>query len=305
MRDDVKPTFLIIGAAKAGTTSLYHYLRQHPDVYMPEVKEPRFFAYIDNPPAMVGPGDAASNEASGAVYTLDAYQALFDEVNGETAIGEASVNYLYSETAPRRIQEFLPDVRLIVILRNPVERAYSHYLHLLRAGREPLPDFRDALEAEASRRREGWEWSWHYTRMGFYYEQLTRYLDYFERDQISVYLFDQFKEDSLAVTRQVYEDIGVNPAFTPADSITHAKTGVPISEWFQRFLLNADHPIRRAARQVLPESMRTKVVKVFQNLNLSKPPMDEAVRNDLVQLYDEEICRLEDLLQRDLSHWRE
>lgn len=301
----MRPTFLIIGAAKAGTTSLYHYLRQHPDVFMPEVKEPRVFAYLDDPPAMEGPGDRASNEAAGAVYTLDAYRSLFEEAGDVQAAGEASVNYLYSETAPRRIHEHLPDVQLIAVLRNPIERAYSHYLHLLRSGREPLEDFQAALDAEEKRRKQGWEWSWHYTRMGFYHEQLTRYLEHFGRDQLSIYLFDDFREDNLAVTQDVFRTIGVDASFVPSDSVTHAKTGVPISDWFQSFLLNPDHPIRRAARQVLPETVRTRGVKVLQNLNLSKPDMDPSVRAKLSDLYADEVRRLETLLDRDLSHWLE
>ena len=301
----MRPTFLIIGAAKSGTTSLYHYLRQHPDVFMPEVKEPRFFAYVDDPPAMNGPGDEASNADAGAVYTLEDYEALFPDSVSADAVGEASVNYLYSETAPRRIHEYVPDVQLIAVLRNPIERAYSHYLHLLRSGREPLRDFRAAIEAEEERRREGWEWSWHYARMGFYHEQLTRYLDYFDREQLSVYLFDDFKADNLAVTRRIYRTLGVDETFTPSSSITHAKTGVPISDWFQSFLLTPEHPIRRAARYVLPESIRSPLVKVLKNANLSKPPMDPSVRADLADLYAEDVRNLESLLDRDLSHWLE
>jgi len=299
------PTFLLIGTAKAGTTSLYHYLRQHPDVFMPEVKEPRYFAYVDDPPAMVGPGDAASNQESGAVYTLDEYRALFPDSPEVSAVGEASVNYLYSETAPVRIHEQLPDVHLIAILRNPIDRAYSHYLHLLRAGREPLQDFRMALEAEEERRREGWEWSWHYTQMGFYHEQLSRYLEYFDREQLSIYLFDEFKDDNLGVTRDIYRTLGVDEAFQPSDSITHAKTGVPISDWFQSFILNPDHSLRRAARMVLPESVRTRGMKVLQNLNLSKPSMAPAVRSMLAERFADDVHRLEALLDRDLSHWLE
>lgn len=301
----MRPTFLIIGAAKAGTTSLYNYLRQHPDVFMPEVKEPRFFAYVDEPPAMVGPGDEASNEESGAVYSQEAYERLFPDTLDVTAAGEASVNYLYSETAPRRIHEYVPDVELVAVLRNPIERAYSHYLHLLRAGREPLRDFRAALAAEQERREAGWEWSWHYTRMGFYHKQLTRYLEYFDRDQLHVYLFDDFRDDNLAVTQDVYRAIGVDADVRPSDAITHAKTGVPISDWFQRFILNPDHPIRRAARSVLPERVRTRGMKMLQNVNLSKPDMDPSVRAELAALFEDDVRRLEQLLGRDLSHWLE
>lgn len=297
------PTFLLIGTAKAGTTSLYHLLRQHPEVFMPEVKEPRFFAYVDDPPAMEGPGDRASNEAAGAVYSMEDYRALFEGVDDETAVGEASVNYLYSETAPRRIREHVPNVQLIAILRNPIERAYSHYLHLLRAGREPLRDFAAALEAEPERRRKGWEWSWHYAQMGFYHEQLRRYLDCFSPEQLSVYLFDAFKDDNVAVAQDIYRVLGVDDSYVPTPSLAHAKTGVPISDRFQRFLLNPDHPVRRAARYVVPEPVRTYGVKLLKNMNLSKPPMDPDVREALARRYADEIRRLETLLDRDLSGW--
>lgn len=299
------PNFLLIGTAKAGTTSLYHYLRQHPEIYMPAVKEPRFFAYLDDPPALTGPGDRESNEAAGAVYTMADYRALFDAVDGERAVGEASVNYLYSETAPRRIREHLPDVQLIAVLRNPIERAYSHYLHLLSSGREPLRDFDAALDAEPERRRQGWEWSWHYTRMGFYHEQLTRYLEYFDREQLAVYLFDDFTEDNVGVTQDIYRRLGVDDSVVPTRTLAHEKTGEPISKQFQRFLLNPDHPIRKAARYVVPETVRTQGVKLLKNLNLSKPPMEPSVRSDLANLYAEEVQRLEGLLDRDLSHWLE
>lgn len=298
------PNFLLIGTAKAGTTSLYHYLRQHPDVYMPAVKEPRFFAYADAPPAMVGPGDREANEDSGAVYTMDAYRALFDGVTDEPAVGEASVNYLYSETAPRRIHQHVPNAHLIAILRNPIERAYSHYLHLLRAGREPLRDFEAALAAEPERRRKGWEWSWHYTNMGFYHAQLVRYLEYFDRDQLSVYLFEDFTEDNRAVVQDIYRGLGVDSTFAPRGTLAHAKTGVPISDRFQRFIRNSDHPVRRAARWVLPESLRTTGMKLLQNMNLSKPPMAPAVRERLRNRFEDDIRQLESLLDRDLSQWR-
>jgi hypothetical protein len=139
--------------------------------------------------------------------------------------------------------------------------------------------------------------------MGFYYEQLQRYLQYFDRDQLSVYLFDDFKADNLAVTQDMYRTIGVDDDFVPEDSITHAKTGVPISDWFQSFLLNPDHPIRRASRYVLPEPVRDRVVKVVKNANLSKPEMSPSVRADLAEVFADDVRALGSFLDRDLSHW--
>lgn len=297
------PNFFIIGAAKSGTTSLYAYLRQHPDVCMPSVKEPRYFAYLDDPPRMVGPGDRESNEAAGVVYDAAAYRSLFEPCAGASAVGEASVNYLYSRTAPGRIAESVPEARLIAILRNPVDRAYSHYLHLVRSGREPIRDFAQALAAEPERRRQGWEWSWHYTKMGFYHEQLTRYLQYFDPDQLSVYLFDDFKSDPRSVATDLFQTLGVEDSFALDAVGKHRQTGTPRLEWFQRFLLNPDHPLRRASRSLVPERVRERLLTMLKNANLSKPEMSPAVRAELTTLYTDEIHRLEDLLDRDLSHW--
>jgi len=298
----VLPNFLLIGAAKSGTTSLYHCLRQHPDVFMPEVKEPRYFAYVDDPPAMVGPGDQASNEAAGAVYRMEDYMELFVDTT-EAAVGEASVNYLYSETAPRRIRETLPDVQLFAVLRNPIDRAYSHYLHLVRSGREELQSFQRALAAEPERRRLGWEWSWHYTQMGFYHEQLVRYLQMFDRDQLSIYLFDEFRANPVAVAQDIFGVLGIDDAFVPDASARHEKTGVPLLEWFQQFLLNPDHPLRRASRYVLTEPVRDRVLTWMKNANLRKPALSPQVRSELALMFADDIHRLEDLLDRDLSHW--
>ena len=170
-RDVALPNFLIIGAAKAGTTSLYRYLEQHPEVYMSPVKEPKFFALGGERLDYRGPGDEARMRGA-SVTSLEDYRELFRGVSTETAVGEASTLYLYSERAAARIKHHVPDVKLIAVLRNPVDRAYSDFLHLVRDGIEPLTDFPQALEAEESRIRSRWAPMWHYRRRGFYHPQL-------------------------------------------------------------------------------------------------------------------------------------
>lgn len=295
------PNFFILGAAKSGTTSLYSYLRQHPDVFMPDVKEPRYMAYADDPPPMNGPGDEDSNDE--AVFTREAYEALFTPAGDEAAVGEASPNYLYSEPAPSRIHRMAPDAQLFAILRNPVERAYSHYLHLLRSGREPLDSFAAALDAEPRRRNEGWEWSWHYQAMGFYGQQLQRYLDQFPREQITIYLFEDFTDAPLEVTTDIFRRLGVNPTFEPDTTLRRRTTGVPRSNRFQQFLYNPDNPLRRLSRYVLPESVRDRWLTRLKNANLRKPPLSDEVRARLVDTYREDVQTLQSLIDRDLTHW--
>ena len=208
------PNFLLIGAAKAGTTALYDYLKQHPQVYMSPLKETNFFALAGDPLDFRGPGDDRTiNHWSKT--TLEGYQIEYTWVDGEKAIGEASPLYLYSPKAPPCIREYISDAKLIAILRHPIERAYSAYLHMLRDGRETLTDFRQALEAEDARIRDHWEHIWHYKRMGLYGEQLQRYYDIFDPDQIKVYLYDDFCSDPGKVMRDLFFFLGVDEDFNP------------------------------------------------------------------------------------------
>src|SRR3712207_6354190 len=130
------PNFLIIGAMKSGTTALYYYLEQHPEIYMSPVKEPNFFSSQEQ------------ENAADAVTDIGTYQHLFRGVSGEKAIGEASHSYLYEPGAAAEIRRYLPEAKLIAILRNPIDRAYSHFLHMVRSGTEPLDDFAQALQEE-------------------------------------------------------------------------------------------------------------------------------------------------------------
>ena len=164
------PNFLLIGAAKSGTSSLYHYFRQHPQIYMSPNKEPSFFAYEGKAIQLTGPGDQDFH-AKRIVTDLIDYQALFGDRTNQPAIGEASILYLYAPDAPARIHHYLPDVKLMAVLRNPVDRAFSSYAHLRRDGRESIADFRLALQEEEARIKANWEHQWHYAQLGFYYTQ--------------------------------------------------------------------------------------------------------------------------------------
>ncbi|HEX9660552.1 MAG TPA: sulfotransferase [Rhodothermales bacterium] len=160
------PDFLVVGAAKSGTTSLYHLLRQHPDVFMSAVKEPGFFALKNRDLQFNGPGDMnAIGRCS--VNSLETYTALFDEAGSGVAAGEASNIYLYSPEAPPAIKAAIPNVKLIAMLRDPVERAFSAYLMMLRDNRETLP-FKLALAQAEKRAGQGWSYMWQYQSGGRY-----------------------------------------------------------------------------------------------------------------------------------------
>src|SRR3954451_22819855 len=208
------PTFLILGAAKAGTTALYYYLRQHPQVGMSRIKETNFFALMGRPLDFRGPGDDDYiNRFS--VTTWEGYCSQFPEDGKARAIGESSPLYLYSPDAPRRIAEALPAAKLVVLLRDPVDRAFSAFLHLVRDGRETATEFREALRREPSRIADHWEHIWQYRAMGLYHEQLSRYFETFGREQIRVYLYEELAAGPVDVLQDLFRFLEVDEAFSP------------------------------------------------------------------------------------------
>jgi hypothetical protein len=301
------PNFLVIGAGKSGTTSLWRYLGQHPDVYVSPVKEPNFFALEGKSLDFGAPKNMTRNINSWSVTNLGAYRDLFNEVSGEKAIGEASPLYLYFPDAPGRIRHYIPDVRLIAILRNPVERAYSAFTHLVHHNVEPFTDFARALQEEEARIEANWEWTWHYKRAGFYYEQLSRHYETFDREQIRVYLYEDLCDDPIGLLRDLFGFIGVDEAFAgtlPADALTkHKASRFPRSRALHHFL-RYPNPFKSVLKPFLPEGLRRTATKQLWSWNFAKPPaLSLKIRQDLTALYHEDIEKLQDLIGRDLSRW--
>lgn len=300
------PNFLVLGAAKAGTSALHQYLLQHPAIFLhPTWKEPRFFAYEGQPPTYCGPGDETFNRRT--ITTLDAYAAYFENVRHETAIGEVSPVYLYSERAPACIQHYIPQAKFIVVLRHPVDRAYSHFLQLVRDQREPLRDFAQALAAEDARVRANWEWSRYFRRVGRYHEQLTRYFDHFDRRQFQIHLYEDFEADPVGMCRDIFRFLGVDDAFTPDTSRRHNQSTLPTSVAFQRAL----HAVARMllpAKSLLPTTWWRRGGMIWRRLyesNQFRPALDPELRRQLTASFRDEIRRLEALIERDLSRWLE
>ena len=297
----VMPNFLIIGAAKSGTTSLYHYLKQSPQIYMSPIKEPYFFAVEGEALRFRGPEDGLRRNA---ITTIDSYRVLFNEVSNELAIGEASTLYLYEPKAPRRIHHYVPRVKLIAILRNPVDRAYSNFLYMSRRQLEPLPDFVQALREEEARIRNDWSPSWHYMRRGFYCAQLKRYFSLFEPSQIRVWLYEDLCDDSMDLVQSTCRFLGVDDSFVPDVSTVHNVSGLPKSALIHR-LIRKSKPIKPLVKPLLPAIVRELISKKLRGLYVVKPPLPQQVRRQLMKAYREDILALQDLIQRDLSGWLE
>jgi hypothetical protein len=308
------PNFFIIGAQKAGTTSLYHYLKQHPQVYMSPVKEPFFFNHE------IGPGGEVITESFGGpdrsshpkCANLKEYRALFEGVRDEEAIGEASVLYIYAPGTAERIERHAPGAKAIALLRDPADRAYSAFKYALRLGAEPLSDFAQALQEEEGRIRDNWHYALHYRRRGLYYVQLKRYYEVFGRERMEVWLYEDLKEDPVGVAQSVFRFVGVDDSFVPDTSSKHNPASVPKNEAARlaiRFM-NATFPVVRkivasapVVRKIVPSAYKVRQLANRRILTEESPPLDPEVRARLMEGYREDILRLQELIGRDLSAW--
>ena len=297
------PNFLIIGAAKSGSTSLYNYLGQHSQIYVIQKKEPGFFAFEGQNVEFAGPGDQ-ERYGSKVVSDLNAYQSLFKDAADAMAVGEASIVYLYNPKAPTRIKHYIPEVKFIAILRNPVDRAFSSFAFLTSEGREPLKVFVQALQVEETRVNANWEHQWHYTRLGFYYSQLKRYFDLFHPDQIAVYTYDEFSAKPVVVLQDIFRFLGVDHTFIPDTSFQYNVSGMPNSRALRNFIVKSSK-VKNILNLFFPSPLRQRMVRKAMQLNTRKikPTFSEETRLYLTQLYQDEILKLQSLIQKDLSKW--
>jgi hypothetical protein len=295
----VMPNFLILGAAKTGTTSIYRYMKQHPDIYMSPAKEPRFFIFEDEILQFNGIGD----EIETAKTTLQEYQELFAKVKGEKAIGEATTMYLWSEKAPQRIKHYIPNVRLIAILRDPVERAYSNYLHLKQAKREPFNSFSEALKQEPQRIKDNWWPFWYYQDQGFYYQQLQRYFDLFAKEQIKIFLYEDLTTNPLKLLQDIFNFLELDEGFKPDFSTQIRKSRPTPKNKVLHSLVSQPNSFKSLLKPLLPKKIREQIVNNINQKNLMKSQVSGETRQQLITEYQEDILQLQDLIQRDLSSW--
>jgi hypothetical protein len=303
------PNFLIIGAAKSGTTSLYAYLKQHPEVFMCVPKEPTFFGNEGTTGLFNGPYDEDRAYHSRVITNLQDYTALFNNVASEKAIGEASIYSLYLPKAPAQIKKYIPKAIMFAVLRNPAERAYSAYLHTVRQARE-RHSFSIALQEEPKRILQNWNPLWHFKAMGFYSEQVKRFYETFDRDQVHIYLYEDFLKKPLLTIKEVFDILSVDTSFNPDTSTRYKTSYVPKSPAIEKFLYKARGHVQFSRywpsqwQQRHGRQISDFLERLAQRNRVPPPPMPEDVRSALLEDYRDDIFRLEDLLRRDLSHWR-
>ncbi len=287
------PSFLIIGAPKAGTTSLYQYLKQHPQVYMSYPKEPHFFSFGEMDLTGLAP-----RMPPRTIRTARVYDRLFDGVRGEKAVGEASTTYLASRRAADRIAQRLPGAKLIAVLRQPAERAYSSYLMHRQLFGEEAPTFAAALQNEQYAIDHDLRPRLHYRNTGYYYQHLSYYYGLFPREQVRVLLHEDLRDRPLETIREIFSFLDVDDTFVPDVSLKYNVSGVPrnsVATW----LLRAVHPLRPYLVSLLP----ARVVSGVGQTMLKTARLEPETRAELNAHFRDDVLRLQDLISRDLTHW--
>lgn len=296
------PNFLIIGAAKSGTTALYHYLGQHPEVFLSPIKETNFFAQKGNKVHYNGPMDNSITHKK-TITDIVNYKNQFINVFDEKAIGEICPSYLYFEDAAKNIKEHIPEVKIIAILREPVSRAFSAWVHLTRDRREYL-SFSDAIADEHRRIKENWAEIWHYAEEGKYYNQLKRYYDIFPNDNIKVIIYEDFKKNPLTVYKEISDFIGVNSSFEPNMNVKH-NTGSLSRNRFLTHLFMKPNIFKTFFRNIFPLFIRKKIELILFRSNLiSVPSLSKENKKQLKLLFYEDVRKLEELLNIELNGWK-
>jgi len=293
------PNLFIVGAPKCGTTSLVNYLAQHPDIYFPAIKEPKHFSAPDKKFPHNGPRD--TNVDDQMIISRSDYLHLYESPGDAKIIGDASVDYLYYQNTAERIFDFNPDAQIIIMLRNPVLRAYSAYMHLRRDGRENL-DFGEALQREEERRDNNWEFFWRYKEVGLYSSQVKRYINIFGASAVQLYLFEEFIENPNKFLQLIISNLDLSSNYQSQTDVKHNISGIPRSKRIH-YLLNKPNIFKSVAKQIIPVKTLEKIRQIIAKENLRKDEIPSELYDYLRSYYKPDILKLSELVGMDFSLW--
>jgi Sulfotransferase family len=297
------PNFFVAGAPKAGTTALHAALARHPELYMSAVKEPKFFLTDGPPPAQGGPGDAKTYREN--VWRRADYEALFDGAPPGALRGESTPFYLYSQAAQQRIRTLVPDARMIVVLRDPIERAHSNWTHLWSAGLDPIDDFVRACDAEDRRIAAGWADFWRYKRLGLYGEQVEHLYSVFPADRVLLMRYRELLGNPVGTLNRICVFLGVSPDLIsdlPRENVTAHPDQTRRHRYLSK-LLRAGTAITTALPRRSARVMIDKLEGSLQQGAAPRRPPTWAQRQALMPFFESDIRLLEDITGDDYSGW--
>lgn len=299
---DALPTFLVAGAGRSGTTGLVEGLRTHRDVFVTDPKEPHYFALHGRQVDFQAPGDQATINRV-AITDRDRYLALYEGSHGAAARGDGSVSTLYyhRESIPE-ILDVNPAIRVVIMLRDPVERAHSAFQYMRGRGFEPQEFFLDAIADEERRIAADWHHLWHYTGMSLYADAVRDFLARMSPGQVGVWFYDELQDDYEACVGQVLRFLDVAPAEGEGADVPRVNvSGTPRSRLAHGAIMAAtrSEPVRRSVKTLTTYRMREYV----RGKVLRPSGVDESARRELAPRFDADLARLAQLL-RDHGHPR-
>jgi hypothetical protein len=298
----------MIGAGKSGTTAINQIIQEHPEVYMSPVKEPNYFA-LDGETKITG---YDSEDPDGfqhypqSITRYEDYLALFSDVGNEKIIGDCSNMYQYSKKAADNIKRVIPKVKLLGVFRNPAERLYSRYLHLLRQNRVPTEHFIDCFDRDSL-----WWKKNDLIQEGFYHKHMSYYYELFDSNQIKIMLYDDFKKNPLEFMREIFNYLEIDENFKPNTS-QKLNVGGKIKNQYLNNFIGEESVIRKSIQRISPKfvdwSRENKYLKniVFsaRNKNLVRSKLENEIKNRLTnEIYKEDIIRFAKLTNKNLDHW--
>ena len=277
------PNFFIVGTPKSGTTSLFHYLQEHPEVFLPELKEPHFFSC---------PEVKNTYYKTKIVDSKQEYLDLYQERESYKAVGDLSSSYLFNKETPKRIHQFNPYAKIIIVLRNPVDRALSHYLMDVNLGYINVP-LLEVINNKDTFKQHYQE----YIELGFYEQQIRAYIKQFPDSQIKVVLSDTLYANTAETLKDIYSFINVSTTFITDFETVHNSYTVPRFKALKS-LVQSD-----GLKKMIPSGLKSGLKSLIYKTNAEKPKL-EVEKNLLREIYKKSIVETETLINQDLSSWK-
>ncbi len=299
-----RPNFLVVGAARSGTTGLVEGLRSHPRVFVTDPKEPHFFALHETGAHFTAPGDQHTINRV-AVTERQAYLDLYPQVHDYLALGDASVSTLYyAETAVPAVLEMNPEMKLVVMLREPVARAFSSHQYMRARGLEPVEDFLDAVALEEERKRAGWHHIWHYTAMSHYSDSLRVLYSAFPREQVGVWFYDDLSSDYEATVSQILRFLEVPHIEGEASGIPRVNvSGQPKYAALHKAIsvATANDRLRSFVKSRTSYRLRERVRRAA----LRSDPLPAEAQHKLGPQFQTDLVKLRELIDGPVPRWLE
>lgn len=291
------PNFIVAGFPKCGTSSLYNYLSRHPDVFLPERKESHFFTKEILNGSLAGPGD--EDQIKFRDQSIDEYKKNYSSYSGEKLVGDVSPSYVSYPSCIPEIKEVLGEVKVIIMVRDPISRAYSNYLHLVSMGRESL-GFAEALSSEADRQDERYGDFWLYQYNSLYLEKIQAYKEAF--DQVLVVNFELFFEDIQGSLDSVYDFLGVKSIVPDNIDINYNKGGILKRNLLVK-VMESDNVVKRLLKKTLkdPKLLKNKLLNKFKQ---KAPEMNQDVIEKLQILFMDDVIAVRDEFGVDITKWK-